>query len=827
MPPFDMPCLKPEGLSVFTQTPEQRLLLGEDWFNSTHIPMGLRRFVRDKPQWVTEEELFVHLQDTQRYVGNRVIALYGAAGSGKSELMTWMEQRFAHLDPQRPVIRISRTELDVLSVINRMKHLLTGDYFSDATVQRWEEMRRKPRTLSKLLVLHALERLLDSDDLINALFYRLIDIVEPQVKQVLERVAGREALDIVMRDDFETVRIDIAIALPFEFEVFRQHLLDGFREMMLENMSIRETLSALSNHFTQRQQRPILLIDDLVQSINLFATEFLDWFTTLDQGNWDVLIGITPASFQYDMRGRELLDRLNHLDTFDDRVEKLWLSDEQGFESYFLTEANCTALALSYLQSFRRFNHIECAQCPALARCRSLQHEDAYLLAPFTEIALLRLFRSLPATKGKVRAFIIALRFVLEALVDGQALADTFASVAKTELFVESDTAASDDLLKWYAKGDAHQVDHILDFFSMPRPLSLTMTSLDKAFLPESNNANLEAQDDETHFAVRDWLEGQDVNRQMLQKLRKGISLWLRNVQTPIALASIHHPHIARPHRILRDARVEMDTAPPIALQDIDQFEGVEVSRSIGHLAFLFVQVSEAGGRVQSQVDRSIAQDPRTLHLIWQAERYMEKRRQYLENQIGIPLDEFALLVYALRLLLNGSPTQTISEVWTRLSDSLPALHEHLRYFIAPLPTHLVKVIDKLFNDFFKLRDNLYDIPRIIYLLQNLTVEALLRRLYLIPWENIDEVFYLGNLPLRAVVERLNVQIRETLSAFHNASPSAVMRLSASDREVLGRLQQGDDVPLGAIPTTSWQDFHDKTPDFYRRMHVVMRPESD
>lgn len=827
MPPFDMPCLKPEGLSVFTQTPEQRLLLGEEWFNLTHIPMRLRRFVRDKPQLMTEDELYTRLQDTKRYVGNRVIALYGAAGSGKSELMTWMEQRFAHLDPQRPIIRISRTELDVLSIINRMKHLLTGNYFSDATVQRWEEMRRKPRTLSKLLVLHALERLLDSDDVINALFYRLIDIVEPQVNHVLERVTGQEALDIVRRDDFETVRIDTALALPFEFEVFRQHLLDGFREMMLENLSIRETLSGISNHFSQQQQRPILLIDDLVQSINLFATEFLDWFTTLDQGNLDVLIGITPASFQYDVRGRELLERLNHLDTFDDRVEKLWLSDEQGFESFFLTEASCAALAFSYLQAFRRFNRIECTQCPVLVRCQALQHDDAYLLAPFTEIALLRLFRGLPATKGKVRGFITTLRLVLEALLDGKTITDTFASVAKTELFVESDVAASDGLLKWYAKGSSHPIDHILDFFNVPHPLSLAMNSLDKTVPSEPDDGYLESQDDEAHFAVRDWLEGKEVNRQMLQKLRKGISFWLRGVRTPVVLASFHHPHVARPHRILRDTRVEMDSVPPIVLQGIDQFEGIEISRSIGHLAFLFVQVSEAGGRVHSQVDHRLAQDPRSLRLIWQAEQYMEKRRQYLENQIGIPLDEFALLVYALRLLLNSSPTHAVSEVWTKLSGSLPALHEHLHYFMTPLPSYLMKAIDKLFDDFFKLRDNFFDIPRILHLLQDLTAETLLHRLYQIPWENIDEVFCLGNMSLRGAVERLHVQIRETLNAFHNVSPSAVMRLSVADREVLGRLQQGDNVPLGAIPTSSWQNFQDKTPDFYRRMHVVMRRESD
>jgi len=831
MPSLNMPCLKPEGLSVFTQTPEQRLLLGAEWFAITHIPMQLRKFVHGEPRSISEEELFAQFQNTNRYVGNRVIALYGAAGSGKSELMTWMEQEFSRIDPHRPVIRISRTELDVLSVINRMRHLLTGDYFSETTIQRWEEMRRKPRTLSKILVLHALERLLDSDDLINALFYRLIDIVEPQIELILERTAGHEVLDIVLRDDFNVLKMELTLPLPFDFEAFRQNLLDGFREMMLENISIRETLTALSSHFTQKKQRPVILIDDLVQSINLFATEFLDSFTTLDQGNWDVMIGITPASFQYDARGRELLDRLNQLDTIDDRVDKFWLSDEQGLESFFLNEGNCASIAFSYLQAFRRFNQMLCSQCPVLNRCQSLQNDESYLTSPFNEAALVRLFRSLPSGKGKVRAFITALRQVLEIIIDGNRPEIALATLANTELFVESDVAPSSELIKWYARGETgSDIAHILDFFGAVHPSHLYITTLNStSALTEDapSDPMLESQDDHTRLAVRDWLEGKEANRQLLQKLRKGISIWLRGIQLPIALTSFHHPHIARPNRVLRDMLMEMDTTPPIALEDVDDFLGIEITRTIGHLAFLFVSVGDTGGRVQSSIDRKLAQDPRSLHLIWKAQQHMAQRQRRLENQIGSSLETFALAAYVLRLLLNGVPQLIPAGIPSTQSEALQAIHEHLRYFIAPLPAQMVTLIDKLFDDFFKLRDNVYDSSRITYLLRENTIDSILRHLSLIQSASVDDVFWLGNIPLRDFIGRLNGRSMKILGALHNDSPTDILMLSPQGREVLGRLQQGDGVPLNEIPVASWHDFHEKTPDFYQRMQVFLTRQSD
>jgi len=828
MLPSKMPCLKPEGLAVFTATPEQRLKLGEEWFTATHLPMHLRQYLRNKPQSLSEEALFSQFQNSNRRIGNHVVVLYGAAGSGKSELMSWMEQHFKSDATQRPIIRIARTELDILSIINKLRHMLTGAYFAQTTIQRWEEMRRKPRTLAKLLILRALERLLDSDELINALFYRLMDIVEPQIALILSRTTGYEALEIVNRDAFEILRAESAIPLPFDFEMFRQYLLDGFREMMLENISIRDTLSALSNHFEQGGQRPIILVDDLVQSVNLFATEFLDYFITLDQGNWDVIIGITPASFQSDARGRELLERINHLDTIDDRVDKLWLSDEQGLESYFLTEANCINLAFAYLEAFRHLNNLQCSKCPALQRCQTLQHQEANLLAPFNQAVLLRLFRGLPVGKGKVRAFIATLRQTLEAIIDGTQPNESFAPFANSELSVEANDAQSAQLLKWYTSQQSlNDVGHILDFFDIPLPSYIQIMILTKSEMTVNepiydDQAN---QDDYNRIAVRDWLEGKQVNRQLMQKLRKGIVAWLHSVQHPISLGAFHYPNIARPNKILRDMLMEMDTTPPIAIEDIDSFNGITINRSIGHLAFQFVSFSETNGRTKQSVNRNIAQDPRALQLVWQTQHYIESRRIILEGQLGIPLERLSLALFVLRMLLNGMPPLCPPGIDPTLQEQLLNFHADLRYFIAPLPNQLVSYVDKLFDDFFKLRDNVYDSPRLNSLTKT-TIEETLQILSTISSEHLDNNFCLGNIPLSELIQRIQIKISAVISVLNNQYPNHILRLSPQGKEILGQLQQGNSVPLGALPPTSWHDFYEQVPEFYQRMQVYLSQQS-
>ncbi|HEC36118.1 MAG TPA: hypothetical protein ENI39_06240, partial [Anaerolineae bacterium] len=149
-------------------------------------------------------------------------------------------------------------------------------------------------------------------------------------------------------------------------------------------------------------------------------------------------MGLTPASFEGSQRGRELLARISHLDTIDDRVEKLWLSDERGHDSYFLDEENCSAYARLYLDEYRRQNGVQCQACSSHARCLGLGTDgDGTPLAPFNRPLLVRLFRALPDGKGKARYFTAHLREILAALGQGEDTLTCVGRYVRPELAVE------------------------------------------------------------------------------------------------------------------------------------------------------------------------------------------------------------------------------------------------------------------------------------------------------------------------------------------------------------------------------------------------------
>jgi len=224
----------------------------------------------------------------------------------------------------------------------------------------------------------------DSDDEINALYYRLLNVVQPNVERSFAAMAHSydalgPSVEFLTREDLARIREETVLDIPLEYETFRHALLTVFREHLLEGMNLPDTLRLISEDLTRQGLRPILLIDDLVQSLNLFASDLMDYFITLEQGNWDVVVGLTPASFEVSERGRELLNRIAHLDTIDDRVEKLWLSDQRGHDSYFLDETTCLDFARRYLTEYRWQNSVACVNCPHHGRCMGLHGHDGDL----------------------------------------------------------------------------------------------------------------------------------------------------------------------------------------------------------------------------------------------------------------------------------------------------------------------------------------------------------------------------------------------------------------------------------------------------------------
>ena len=176
------------NLSIFAATADQRFLLSSDLFLRTQYPMTMRSYSpTGQLTMQTEAGLLQLILEHDKGLGNRVWVLYGAPGSGKSELIKSLQTRIIQEDPQRSqiVVRISRHELDVLSIINRFLTLLPNQFMGETAAQRWTAARQKSRTVTKLILLFALENLLDSDELINALFYRLLNVLQPYVDRIL------------------------------------------------------------------------------------------------------------------------------------------------------------------------------------------------------------------------------------------------------------------------------------------------------------------------------------------------------------------------------------------------------------------------------------------------------------------------------------------------------------------------------------------------------------------------------------------------------------------------------------------------------------------
>src|SRR5689334_16982718 len=98
-----LPCLASDGTKIFAPTADQRLLVGDPTqFLRTHFPIQLRSRQAGTLTTVTEQDLLDQLLTPgSSVVGNRVMVLYGAAGSGKSELLRWLQTQITIQDATR------------------------------------------------------------------------------------------------------------------------------------------------------------------------------------------------------------------------------------------------------------------------------------------------------------------------------------------------------------------------------------------------------------------------------------------------------------------------------------------------------------------------------------------------------------------------------------------------------------------------------------------------------------------------------------------------------------------------------------------------------
>jgi hypothetical protein len=712
-------------------TADQRFLAGPEEFLRTHFPIRLHERRATITTTLAEHDLLHQLLTPDpTVIGNRIFILYGAAGSGKSELLRWLQTQIHVQDTSRAAIttRITRTELDIFHLVQRLRHLYSTQPFQRVTLQRWEEARQKPRTVAKILVLTALEQLLHSDDQINVLYYQLIDIVQTNLERCFVSMTEPaedigQFIELFSREDLTAMLRNSVIPVPIEYETLRYHLLKTFRDYLLEGLDLPLTLKNIAQRVQEQQgQRPILLIDDLIQSINLFATDLLDYFITLEEGSWDVVVGITPNSLEATARGKELLERIAFLDTIDDRVQKLWLSDEYGLSSSFLNETNCIEYARLYLSEYKRQNQQPCNEtCPAFARCHALDpYQQSDILAPFNREVLVRLFRSLPPNKGKVRYFTIALRDILLRVTQGELLLSVLQEYVQSEIAVyhpDNDTATTYELygpLASEKQDETRSIELLYSFFD----IHVLDTSVQPVVTSLYRNLQLQESDgiqasplnvDPGKAAIKSWLQGEQVNKQLLRNVRRGM---VKAIKDGYALDSMTRLYTAKPARILRWAQTRLDTVPPVQVEDLDDFDGLPLQRTVGPLAYTLHDFADAIGWSEQNLRSELITNEAFPPILFRAMTYQESMYQTLEQQLSMSIEEFAFSLLMVSSLLGACPVNLPPALQEKIvaRRELPLRYPERIETERPRFSHTqLLIIRRLFEDCFKLRENVFD----------------------------------------------------------------------------------------------------------------------
>ncbi len=789
-----LPCLNEKGMSLFSVTADQRFMIGEDIFLKTHYPITLRRFRDGKPNspW-TEGELIKHLTKQKGAVqGNRVYVLYGAAGSGKSELMRWIECNLKSSGERKNhYVRISRTELDPVRILQKILHQFSGIGIDTNTVHRWDDLRKKPVTLANHLVWSALCRLLSDDSQIIPLSYKLRPIIEANLKENFGAIEGPSEiggrnLELISVEELEQLADQCAFPVNIDYEQIRSMMVHEMEQMIMGGFHFVDVLKSVSFEVAQETScRPVLLVDDLVQSMNLYASDILDYFITMEEGCWDIVVGLTPSSFEASRRGRELLKRITYLDTFDDRLIKLWLTDEQGHESFFINAENCSDYAKKYLLELKGQGGFSCGPgCDSYEKCQALQFDMApdAALAPFNPAVLHRMFNSLPRGKGKARYFIMALGEVIQRLISGESL-HLLASLVRREIDADHEDKHIKVLAEIFSpvgdsEGDITVPGLAISLLRgndiLEPDIKVSLATLGD-IRPKGGQTEeapyIEEDSFETYYgpreAIRDWLEENKVNKELLRGLRLGAAHFCREIAQP---GSISREYTARPPAVIKREEALDGSKIPIHLEEVDEYSGIPLERSIGHAAYELHYLHLKKSKTKElALDKLCAAGP-SYRVAYRARGLRKTWVNNLGEELKMPVDE-AIYVLFLFMIQYTSQIEEIPAILAqyRLMWIRERYPQGLTVDVVEFSPEEVDFVTDAFKDWFLLRENVYDGFTLSILEKKYSGQDLFTKIQGIQPENISSQYKINGRPLSDLLLGIRQKVKESLKLLNSA----------------------------------------------------------
>ncbi|WP_132945884.1 hypothetical protein [Tumebacillus sp. BK434] len=736
-------------MKLLVGTADERYNFSPEYFRSTHYPQIMHRYYQHQLiQEVTEKELFDELVQVTE-LGNRVYIVFGSTGAGKSELLCWLKDQWEFQKIDRPVIRISRTELNPQVLINKCFQTLGLGLEIEIDEERWNVLLKKPITIVNQIVWSTLAEFFETDEQIVPISLLMRPIIEQNIMDFAQQVRKGDVtspLEVLSEEQFQDAVNGTTLNIEVEYELFRRSLVQKLDHFLFHGKDILSLMKQLSSLLAEKKIRPLLLIDDLVQSINLYASELLDHLITLEEGHWDVVVGLTPGALQDSAKGAALTTRIMNLDTIDDRVKKLWLSDEAGSVFYTLGKENVVSYMERYLVELKRSQGYVCStSCKMAKECSRflLDPAGSLPLLPFNEPFLNRLYDGIPQGKGKLRYMILHTKEMLRFFQQGNRKGMT-----KVNAYVQREKYADhpDQVLKllaeWFADFESSQVvlprALVERFGSNKEEVTIPIQNIKMQSSPLRSVKQEETREQTDIMTyLRDWIEGEKVNLELLEPVRAGIASL---VQDTVKATFVSRPFTSRTTSVIQRTAIEKRLRYPIAFAPGQKkSQEIIVPRTTSVFGIAGFQQLKLQDRKDSFAE--LSDELSTAEWIYQGELFQRNWTKEMEQALGMSLPQF---VY--RFL------EWVSQ-WGMVSNEAWAANVR-----SPFTVKVQEIAESMFHDWFALRENMIDADWLGRVGGNLDLEE---------WEQfklqegVFEKYSVGDEPFQVFFNALQKSVRE------------------------------------------------------------------
>jgi hypothetical protein len=460
-----------------TQESQQK---SREVFEKTHVPIRRIKVTRNNnvagfgEEYIDEETFRDGVTASEIGDDNRMFFVVGESGSGKSELCQWLQYQLADRDADEEFahvpIHIPRQVREPREVLGRLTEYLDETELDDA-----KQLASLPpkgvfeKTIGTVAVAFNKDDpavdLIEDETFREEMRQNLEKYVEafddPESELEFEPIKQETLADLVaaypaVKDEYGQQEASVVEEL---YDIVTRRAKDAIKDMLYVG-DLKETLRQVDEKFQERNERPVLIIEDLT-GFTIFQHEILSFFSDLGASHWDVVIGVTTG-----MEGKLIEGRRADIasqDTINDRIAaRVTLTErtEEGAKTLFLEQEDVHIdLARTYLRAIKEESAGEFDPDIGVPsdKVDSVFGDDLY---PFNERFLTRIYTNLQENDERKQTPRVYLKFVIEGLLDSDnppfQQAELLDTLGKIRCLITADYDQVDrNVLKWYGEEDS------------------------------------------------------------------------------------------------------------------------------------------------------------------------------------------------------------------------------------------------------------------------------------------------------------------------------------------------------------------------------------